>query len=321
MTFASHESVSAIEDTLHGPLDTPRSIGPDGPEQLGQRADPGHLYGFNPAVVPPRYRDPLVREAVKAAGLLSVYDTAASVARLPRSREFGLQMEQWRSDFTQQIRAWVSRSETVDPQLKTVLDSVVRRRDHPAVKKIQDYLETRAVAEREALTLWHDFAALSDDSAKADFAEQLVTGRRALPHPVTASDPGPHDPGGAKVVHGALPADIDAALTKPVRGGRGGNPARLVTDVARETGRAPEEITKLAQEHPDLEYFELKVPGRTLGMVHRKPLVGGAEDLVMQVQRPSSDPSTPAVDRDLSAWRSRTWDGHRVIIFGCVDFR
>lgn len=33
-----------------------------------------------------------------------------------------------------------------------------------------------------------------------------------------------------------------------------------------------------------------------------------------------SPPSTTAVDRDLSACRSRMWGGHRLIISGCVDF-
>jgi DDE superfamily endonuclease len=32
-------------------------------------------------------------------------------------------------------------------------------------------------------------------------------------------------------------------------------------------------------------------------------------------------PSTPAVDRDLPAWRSRTSGSHRVIMPGCVDTR
>ena len=31
--------------------------------------------------------------------------------------------------------------------------------------------------------------------------------------------------------------------------------------------------------------------------------------------------STPAVVRDLAAWRSRTWGGHRSMIPGCVDSR
>ena len=29
--------------------------------------------------------------------------------------------------------------------------------------------------------------------------------------------------------------------------------------------------------------------------------------------------NTPVVVRDLAAWRSRTWSGHRVILLGCVD--
>ena len=35
--------------------------------------------------------------------------------------------------------------------------------------------------------------------------------------------------------------------------------------------------------------------------------------------RPHPGPSTPVVDRDLPAWRSRAWDGHRMILLGCVD--
>jgi hypothetical protein len=31
--------------------------------------------------------------------------------------------------------------------------------------------------------------------------------------------------------------------------------------------------------------------------------------------------STPAVVRDLAAWRSRVWGGHRVIVVSCVDIR
>ncbi|KAB8162029.1 hypothetical protein FH609_025835 [Streptomyces sp. 3MP-14] len=79
LTFASKEPINAIEDSLHGPLDTPLRLESSGPVQIPQRDDPIYLRGFNPALVPERFRDPLTREAIKAAALLAVHDSAMAV--------------------------------------------------------------------------------------------------------------------------------------------------------------------------------------------------------------------------------------------------
>ncbi|MFG2669055.1 hypothetical protein ACGFY6_33050 [Streptomyces sp. NPDC048387] len=84
-TFASKEPINVIEDSLNGPLDTPLGITGAGPRQRLQRDDPASFRGFNPLLVPQRFRDPVTREAIKAAALLAVYDAAAERAQeVPR---------------------------------------------------------------------------------------------------------------------------------------------------------------------------------------------------------------------------------------------
>jgi hypothetical protein len=49
--------------------------------------------------------------------------------------------------------------------------------------------------------------------------------------------------------------------------------------------------------------------------------LGPLREKIARIARQYGPPNTPATDRDLAAWRSWTWDGHRPMIRSCVDFR
>ncbi|GKQ36565.1 ABC transporter permease [Streptomyces sp. A012304] len=173
-TFASKEPINAIEDTLHGPMDTPLRITFGRPVQLPQRDDTEYLNGFNPILVPHRFRTPLTREAVKAAALLAVKDAAVEAAA-NRTRPGWLDgLRQQRERFTFEMRQWVERSPQVDPSLKTVLDSFARRVDHPVVSRLQHHLTVEGVSERDAAHLWQQVEAAPNRHARAELVGALV---------------------------------------------------------------------------------------------------------------------------------------------------
>ncbi|MFC5724876.1 hypothetical protein ACFP1Z_32485 [Streptomyces gamaensis] len=176
LTFASGVALSVIEDTLHGPLDTPLRISALGPEQPLQRSDGEPLMGFNPVVVPGRYRSPAVREAAKAAALLAVFDHAAETAR---RRDAGENCEhelmQARREFTRHVRAWIRRDTGADPALKTVLDSLVHRTEWPAIARLHSALASAGISEEAAAPLWQHFESLPTLHDKRAFADATPT--------------------------------------------------------------------------------------------------------------------------------------------------
>lgn len=197
LTFASKEAISVLEDTMHGPQDTPRRITADGPAQIGQRDDPDTLGGFNPIVVHPDFRDPVVREAVKAVAFLAVYDTAVDVAsRRDAGQPWTSELLASRQAFTAQVRAWVGEEPTVDPELKRVLDSFVRRADNPLVRQLTGMLQQAQMPPTQAETIWRRFAAAGSIEAKRAFldaglaAPALDAVRLAFPQPMRLRPPG-----------------------------------------------------------------------------------------------------------------------------------
>lgn len=173
-TFASKEPINVIEDCLNGPLDTPRRMTGAGPPQRLQRDDPESFRGFNPLLVPQRFRDPVTREAIKAAALLAVYDAAAERAPGQAEPHWLAHRMQERSEFTTAVRQWTARSELVDPQLKTVLDSVVRRADHPLYSQLQDHFAERGLSEGQAAGVWMRMEQLPGRGARATLVRETI---------------------------------------------------------------------------------------------------------------------------------------------------
>ncbi|WP_331718317.1 ABC transporter permease [Streptomyces sp. NBC_00134] len=173
-TFASKEPINAIEDALNGPMDTPLGMTAGGPVQRPQREDPEAVRGFNPLLMPQRFRDPVTREAVKAAGLLAVHDAAAERAGGQSSPDWLNLRLQERAEFTDSIRQWASRSDRVDPLLKTVLDSVVRRADHPVYTQLQDSFTEKGISERQARHVWRHMEELPQRDVRAAFARSMI---------------------------------------------------------------------------------------------------------------------------------------------------
>ncbi|WP_406300036.1 ABC transporter permease [Embleya sp. NBC_00888] len=173
LTFATQEAIYSIEDTLHGALGSPIGLSAQGPVQQPQRHDP-LLRGYNPLLVPDRFRSPMTREAVKAAALLAVRDAAVEAAAMRGRPEEAGWLKQNREGFTSEVRKWIERSPQTDPRLKTVLDSFARRVDHKVISKLQDHLAARGIAERDALHLWEQVERAPTHQARADLVDTLT---------------------------------------------------------------------------------------------------------------------------------------------------
>ena len=137
LTFACGDAVATIEETLHGPLSSPRGVDARGPDQTPLRDTPNPLDGLNPVLVSTAYQNPTMRQAVTEVALLAIADTAAKTAD---QRSIGAD---WKTPqrlgvdhFRTQVRAWVAKSPDCDPLLRDVLNSFVRRRDRSARKRV-----------------------------------------------------------------------------------------------------------------------------------------------------------------------------------------
>jgi hypothetical protein len=213
-TFASQDPVNTIEDTLHGPMDTPLTISPSGPVQLPQREDPVSLRGFNPLLVPERFRDPVTREAIKAAALLAVHDAAAATAANPSPADRHARLMRQRDRAIGEVRRWAQRSPETDPVLKTVLDSIVRRSDHRVISTLQDHLAAEGVPEHAARHLWREVENAPTRQARAALVDTLVQQPgQALTRRPSAT---PADPArtAAKAL-GSGPGRIEPSATPP----------------------------------------------------------------------------------------------------------
>ncbi|GGM23545.1 hypothetical protein ACFFX1_10480 [Dactylosporangium sucinum] len=198
LTFASKEAISVLEDTLHGPLDTPRRIIATGPHQIGQRDDPDTLGGFNPIMVDPAFSDPVIREAVKAAGLLAVHDAAVdAAARRDAGQPWTRDLLASQQRFTDQVRAWVGTGTTSDPDLNRVLDSFVRRADNPLVRQLAATLQQAQMPPEPAEQVWRRFAAAGSFEAKRALLEAGPLPAPPPQHQVRQAFPTPPGPGRA----------------------------------------------------------------------------------------------------------------------------
>lgn len=175
-TFGNQDALGVIEETLHGPMGSPRSVTAQGPQQLPQQLDQQPLVGINPALVAEQYRDPKVREAVKVAAILAVHDSAVEAARMrDAGRDWKGELQQARDKFTDQVRSWVSRDGQTDGRLAAVLDSFARRVDKNVVKDLDKALKHAGVDQRAAEPLWQRFSQLKSLEEKKQFLKDATT--------------------------------------------------------------------------------------------------------------------------------------------------
>jgi len=181
LTFAHREALSVLEDTLHGPLDTPQRITRRAPEQRLQRDDPDTLGGFNPLVLHPAFREPVMREAVKTVALAAVDRCATETAhRRDQNLLWREPLHAKRERFIDQVRGWVCKAPEVDQRLKLVLDNFVRRMDHRLVRQLSQTLQAARLESTAAREVWRAFDAAGSLDRKAAFVQQLQ--RQAAEH-------------------------------------------------------------------------------------------------------------------------------------------
>jgi hypothetical protein len=188
LTFGSLPAIRVIENALQGPLSSPRRMNDDGPEQTRLMDIPDRTWGCNPVLVAEPYRNPAVREAVKVAALLAVQDCALAVRDgmpldTPRIRE----------RFTEQTRAWLTRSDQVDPGLKTVLDSFVHRDDHRLVRQLDDEMQKSRFTPDVSRQLWVNFERASTQQDKMGLIERIQEARTKTRSPGGAGGTGGQD--------------------------------------------------------------------------------------------------------------------------------
>ncbi|GAB2508245.1 ABC transporter permease [Nocardiopsis aegyptia] len=173
-TFGNKDALGVIEETMHGPLDSPRRITSQGPDQMRQRDVPNPTEGINPRRVAPEYRDARVREAVKVVALDAVTDVARESAQ---KRDAGLdwkgELLRKQHDFTSEVRSWVEHQQTSDNRLTTVLDSFVRRGDKDQVKGLARELDARDVPPEVRDRAWARFDEKGSVEEKRQFVEQI----------------------------------------------------------------------------------------------------------------------------------------------------
>ncbi len=173
-TFGNKDALGVIEETMHGPLDSPRRIDEQGPDQRRQRDIPNPAEGINPVKVSPEYRSPKVREAVKDVALEAVKDVAGDYARKrDAGQDWKGELMRAREAFTHEVRAWVGREPTQDPRLSPLLDSFVRRTDKGEVKELAGALEGRDLSPQALHRTWSRFDQLEGSEAKKKYTAQV----------------------------------------------------------------------------------------------------------------------------------------------------
>lgn len=127
-------------------------------------------------LVAEQYRDPKVREAVKATAILAVHDSAVEAARSRTAgRDWEGELQQERERFTDQVRSWVSRDGRTDGRLAAVLDSFVRRADKNIVNDLDKALKHAGVNQRAAEPLWIRFGESKSLEEKKQFLKDATT--------------------------------------------------------------------------------------------------------------------------------------------------
>jgi hypothetical protein len=173
LTFAHQDAIGSIEETLHGPLGSPKRVEAGGPVQDPLAAEPDPLRGLNPELVDPAYADAVVRQGVMDVDLLAVKDYAESIGALERQGvDISGELDSGFTRFRDQIRAWIS-GEPVDPEFERFMDSFVRRADKGLVSSLADAIRQVGLTPEEAREVWLDFDRLRTVEEKEAFVNQF----------------------------------------------------------------------------------------------------------------------------------------------------
>ena len=223
LTFACRDGVKVLEDTLHGTMASPLAWSAAGrPRQRPQRLIRRQLTGLNPALVSPRYTRPEIREAVKAAALLAVYDTAARAAR---ARATGqppdIDLTAAARRFTADVRAWIAGRPPADAGLGELLDSFVRRTDQDINRRLARAARRAGLTPEAEARLWQHLAAIRPPARRQAAAARVLarlTGRGEPPASVAPLMTGVHPRRPGRPRYGpARPGPAEAAQRRPYR--------------------------------------------------------------------------------------------------------
>ncbi|BCJ46197.1 hypothetical protein GCM10010168_51460 [Actinoplanes ianthinogenes] len=186
LTFACGDALATIEETLHGPMSSPRQVSAAGPEQTPLREVANQLDGLNPTLVAPAFQDPAVRQAVKEAALVAVADVATVAAdQQEQGHDWRTPLREGADGFRTEVRAWVAKDPACDPELRTLLDGFVRRRDRGVVNDLSTALAGSGLQGPAQERVWATFDRLTpltaDASGPSLEANHLLETVRSLP--------------------------------------------------------------------------------------------------------------------------------------------
>jgi len=229
-TFGNQDALGTIEETLHGPLDSPTGISPSGPVQRPQRDQTDPTEGINPNRVSEEYRSPKVREAVKVVALDAVIDAARDSARKrDAGQDWRAQLKDARQSYTSETRAWVAGRPTQDAHLTPLFDSFVRRADKGLVKDLSRSLEGCELSPEALHRTWEAFGRAGDLESKKAYADNVgaTLAKSGAGHPAqgsgTASTTGNASSGSASP---AVPSFLQRSKTKGDEHGHGSGPSK-----------------------------------------------------------------------------------------------
>ncbi|NIK55582.1 ABC transporter permease [Kribbella shirazensis] len=156
LTFGYLGAIRTIENSLQGPLGSPKALDDNGPVQRRLVDEQDRTYGINPILAEPVYLKPQVREACKVAALRSVHDAAADVRDGAPLDTAAVQRE-----FTQDVRAWLTHAPDQKPELKALLDNFVHRDDHRLVRQVDKALHGSGLSPEQQTQIWQSFEVAS----------------------------------------------------------------------------------------------------------------------------------------------------------------
>ena len=190
LTFGSLQAIRTIENSLQGPLSSPKKLTDQGPAQTRLMDEPDRTWGCNPILIDPPYTNPAVREATKVAGLRAVLDSAAAVRDGAPLDTAAVQQQ-----FTLQVRAWLTHDNAaLDPELKVLMDSFVHRDDHRMVRQLDALLESSGQTPEVSQQVWQSFdvaETLQDKKAVVENVQAMTQasgGPRVSAQPSVSSD-------------------------------------------------------------------------------------------------------------------------------------
>jgi hypothetical protein len=171
LTFANQDAIGCVEETMHGPFDSPRRFVSDLVWQDGLRFQERHLDGLNPNVVSARMTDPAVREGVMHVNLLAVHDFARDAAAFrDRGGPHHEILDDGARRFRAQVRGWIARG-PADPRFAEMMDAFVRRTDKSSAAGLAEHLRRGKASALEARKTWEAFGACASDADKKIFVE------------------------------------------------------------------------------------------------------------------------------------------------------